>query len=104
MFPPFSNLFNNLRDLASAHGQAAFADSEIRTLFQSYWGNQLDFQSVYIIAGQNHFNTFRQGHIASYIHRADVELWAITAEECTMAAAFFALKDVNAGFKKWYGA
>src|SRR3954453_18729722 len=87
-------LVENFGDHTCAYGQATFTDGELRPLFQRDRGNQLDGE-VHIVAGHDHLDAVGQGHRASHVHRADVELRTVAAEESLVTSAFFLLQDVD---------
>ena len=91
-------LFKNLRNPACPDRQSTFADGERRSALQSHRRNQLHIE-VDVVAGHDHFHTIRQHDCAGHIHRADVELWTITAEERLVATAFIATQNVYFAFE-----
>ena len=87
-------LVKNFGDDTSADGQAAFADSKLRTLFQRHWSDEFHFQ-VHVVAGHNHFHTGWQCDRTGHIHSADVELRTVAGEERLVTSAFFLLQHVH---------
>ncbi len=72
-------------------------------MLDSHFLDQLDFQTIHVVAGQNHLYAFGQGNVAGDIGGVNVELRAIAGEERAVTAAFFLAQDVDRAFKLGVG-
>src|SRR5258706_2108021 len=93
ILPTFS-LFDNFGDDTGTDGQATFTDGKLRTLLQRHRHDQLHRQ-VHIITRHHHLHAFRQGDVASHIHRADIELRSVATEERLVPPPFLFFEDVH---------
>ena len=87
-------LFDDLGDDTRTDREAAFTDGELRTLLQRHRDDQFHCQ-VHIVTRHDHLHTLRQGNVSSHIHRADVELRTIPAEERLVPPSLFLLQHVH---------
>src|SRR6187401_1247127 len=79
--------------LSGANCTATFTDSETKTFFHSDGIDKGCFKSN-VVSWHNHFNTFWQLNITSYVCCTEIELWAITVEKRCVTTTFIFSKYV----------
>ena len=87
-------LFNDSGDLTRTYCTATFADSETKTLVQSYWIDELNL-NLYVITRHYHFYTLRQRNLTGAVHCTEIELWTILVSEWSMTTTLFLLQYVD---------
>src|SRR5579862_3010408 len=91
-------LFDDARHHAGADGATALANGEAQFLFHGDRHDQGDFHGD-VVARHHHLGAFRQGHHASHVGGAEVELRPIVGEERRVASALLLGEDVGLGLE-----
>src|SRR3990172_9323000 len=88
------HLFENLRDDARAHRQAAFANGELRTLLQRHRGDQFHFQ-IHAVPRHHPLHPLRPRDRPRHVHRPNVELRPVPRKERLVPPPLLFLQHVH---------
>src|SRR5690606_21361603 len=80
------------------NGAAAFADSEAEVFLKSDWNDQFNLDGD-VVTRHNHFLTFWKCYFTGNVSGSEVELWAVSVEEWSVASAFILLQNVYLCFE-----
>src|SRR5438045_7197143 len=89
---PDIGLLDNFSDAPGSAGPPTFTNGETLPLLHRQRRDQLHVHTD-VVAGHEHLDALRQGHISSHVTGAEIELRTVLVKKWRMASTFFFRQD-----------